>query len=588
MSSLLVQPYGDPSELNTDGLIKCGIGKETLRDIVLTYLNLLNSSAAVYEKNGDYALGLFSSGWCRLMDDKSRQLCNTGNNEEALNCGKWHCHESCWEISKASITERKSIDKECSGGIRIYAEPVYANGEVIGSLNFGYGNPPNDNEKLKELAEKYSINVEELLKEAKKLKPIPDHLMGLAKSHIKIAAKLVGETIERNIGSEQIRKLSQVLEKSHASIIITDKDGNIEYANPYFEKLTGYSAKEVLGMNPWFLKPGETPSEQYKQLWETIQSGNTWKGEFQNKKKNGELYWEATLISPVMESGKITNFIAFMENITERKKAEEELQGHREHLEELVEERTSELTKANERLCELDHLKSMFLASMSHELRTPLNSIIGFTGVILQGMAGEINPKQKDYLGRVKKSSKHLLGLINDVIDISKIESGSVETIPEHFNLDEVINEAVDCACGQETKNKAIKFKVEVPAGLGIYSDRKRVLQCLLNYLSNAVKFSGGGCTIVSAREVGEEIEVAVEDAGIGIAETDLPKLFRQFERLDSSLKIPAGGTGLGLYLTKKLATEVLDGSVWVESKLGVGSKFFLKFPKNLILQKSK
>ena len=252
-------------------------------------------------------------------------------------------------------------------------------------------------------------------------------------------------------------------------------------------------------------------------------------------------------------------------------------------LEQRVETRTHDLAVANERLKELDHLKSLFIASMSHELRTPLNSIIGFTGLLEDGVVGEITPKQKDFLGRAHRSGMHLLKLVNDIIDISKIETGKVEVSPELFNLEEVITEAVDYAGAQEMKNKAVELKkVDIPPGLEVYSDRKRVLQCLLNYISNAVKFTESGSISVSAREVGDEVEIVVEDTGIGIAEADLPKLFQQFKRLDSHLKIPTLGTGLGLYLAKKLATEVLGGSVRVESQLGVGSKFYLKFPKNL------
>lgn len=274
--------------------------------------------------------------------------------------------------------------------------------------------------------------------------------------------------------------------------------------------------------------------------------------------------------------------MSFAEMAKKRAQQEKKLEEHQKHLESVVEERTQELTRANERLLELDHLKSLFMASMSHELRTPLNSIIGFNGILLNEMAGKINARQKDYLNRAYKSGKHLLGLITDIMDISKIESGQVKALPELFNLNEVVTEAMDYADAQKMKNKGIEFKVEAPPSLEIYNDRQRVLQCILNLLNNAIKFTQSGSITLSAREADDQVVVVVEDTGIGIAKADLPKLFQQFERLDSHLKIPAGGTGLGLYLTKKLATEVLAGSVEVESQLGVGSKFFLKFPKTL------
>ena len=270
------------------------------------------------------------------------------------------------------------------------------------------------------------------------------------------------------------------------------------------------------------------------------------------------------------------------------KRAELALKESHEELEKRVKERTAELEIAKNEAESADRLKSLFIASMSHELRTPLNSIIGFTGLLENGTVGEVTPKQKDFLGRTYQSSKHLLNLINDVIDISKIETGKIEASPELFNLAEVTTEAVDFAGLMDLKNETVEFKkIEIHPGLEVYNDRKRVLQCLLNYTSNAVKYTQSGCISISAKEVGDDIEVVVEDTGIGISEADLPKLFQQFKRLDSSLKTHAGGTGLGLYLTKKLATEVLGGSVRVESQLDVGSKFFLKFPKNLKQQKS-
>ena len=316
------------------------------------------------------------------------------------------------------------------------------------------------------------------------------------------------------------------------------------------------------------------------------------------------------------------------EDITRRKRDEEELQQHHEHLEELVRDRTKDvedsqkalvnlledineaknnLEKANEKLKELDHLKSMFIASMSHELRTPLNSIIGFTGIILQGLTGEINPEQRDQLQRVNGSAKHLLNLITDIIDISKIEAGKVEVYAEEVNLNVVIKEAVS-SLKPEIDNKGIGLEISLLSDLQLTTDRKRLLQCVLNYLSNAIKFTEKGKIEITAHEVdaiaglmprdertrdeetsvdlGSEttgrpssIVISVADTGIGIKEEDIPKLFGSFVRLDSPLRVQTLGTGLGLYLTKKLTTEVLKGEVFVESTYGEGSRFGMRIP---------
>ncbi|MBF0551712.1 MAG: HAMP domain-containing histidine kinase [Deltaproteobacteria bacterium] len=279
------------------------------------------------------------------------------------------------------------------------------------------------------------------------------------------------------------------------------------------------------------------------------------------------------------KDGKPLRMIGTNIDITERKLAEEELVRYRDHLEDLVAQRTAELSQANIRLQELDRLKSMFIASMSHELRTPLNTIIGFTGITLNGLSGALNDEVEDNLRRVYRSANHLLNLINDVIDISKIEAGSVGIYPEQLMLDELVAEAVGTVQPQ-IGEKGLTLEVQVPPGLTMVTDRKRLLQCLLNFLSNAVKFTETGKVTVSAREVNDQIEISVSDTGIGISEQDLPKLFEAFERLDSHLRVKAGGTGLGLYLTKKLATEVLSGCVDVESTAGKGSTFRIRVPK--------
>ncbi len=244
-------------------------------------------------------------------------------------------------------------------------------------------------------------------------------------------------------------------------------------------------------------------------------------------------------------------------------------------------ELTDRLRKSNIKLKELDRLKSMFVASMSHELRTPLNSIIGFTGVILQGMSGDLNERQKDQLGRVNGASHHLLDLINDVIDISKIEAERTDVFPVDLVMDEVIEEAIG-AVQIQLEAKGLDLTVDVPKGLNLMTDRKRLLQCILNLLSNAVKYTDEGEIRITARSIGSEVEVAVTDSGIGIPEPALEKLFQPFERLQSHVSVKAGGTGLGLYLTKKIATELLGGGVAVESQVEEGSTFRLKVAKTL------
>jgi len=272
--------------------------------------------------------------------------------------------------------------------------------------------------------------------------------------------------------------------------------------------------------------------------------------------------------------------------VTERKRAEEELTKHREHLEELVKKRTAELEKktidleqANIDLQEMDRLKSVFLASMSHELRTPLNSIIGFTGIILQGMAGDVNEEQRKQLTMVKNSASHLLSLIDDVLDISKIEEGRLKLSLEEFGLNDVASEVVE-TLSSTASEKGLDLLTEVPEGITLFTDRRRIKQVLMNLGSNAVKFTDQGNVTIAARVPGDEnLEVRVTDTGIGIKKEHMDKLFQPFQRIGMSLtKSYTEGTGLGLYLTKKVI-DLLGGDISAKSEYGRGSEFTFTLP---------
>jgi len=247
-------------------------------------------------------------------------------------------------------------------------------------------------------------------------------------------------------------------------------------------------------------------------------------------------------------------------------------------LEKKVGERTMELEEANRKLKELDRLKSMFIASMSHELRTPLNSVIGFSSIILDEWLGPLNDEQKDNLAIVLRAGRYLLALINDVIDVSKIEAGQVEVLVEEFDLRELLAEAVT-TLGKGIRGKGLELQFD---GLGqmIRIDRRRLLQCVLNLLSNAAKYTERGFVRIAARKAdGDFVEISVEDSGIGIKEKDKARIFEPFVRLESPLRTKVYGTGLGLYLTRKLVTEVLRGKIDFTSEYGRGSRFMIAIP---------
>jgi len=235
-----------------------------------------------------------------------------------------------------------------------------------------------------------------------------------------------------------------------------------------------------------------------------------------------------------------------------------------------------ELDEKNQQLQELNRLKSQFLANMSHELRTPLNSIIGFSGIILQGLSGEINDEQRKQLGMVYDSGKHLLSLINDVLDLSKIAAGRVEVIPETFYLTEVIDSVMAMIAPLATgKNLKLVTTNIPPADFEIYSDKNKVKQILINLLNNAVRFTQRGQIEINTNFPPEdnELEISVSDTGIGIKKEALDYIFDEFRQVEGTVVSDKGGVGLGLSISKKLV-ELLGGKIWAESEYGVGSKF--------------
>ena len=273
--------------------------------------------------------------------------------------------------------------------------------------------------------------------------------------------------------------------------------------------------------------------------------------------------------------------LAWMIFVQRQKRMLREAKAETDRINEAYHIANDQLSLANTKLKELDKMKSMFIASISHELRTPLNSIIGFSSMMVDGSFGVLNEKYQDYSTRINNSGQHLLSLITDIIDISKIEAGRVDIVLGDFELADIVSEAVE-ELGQQIKRKGLSMEVNVPQGVAMHTDKRRLFQCLLNMLSNAMKYTEHGGIILTAEEQEDEVLMTIRDSGIGISEADLPRLFEAFERMKSHLQVKAGGTGLGLYLTRKIVTELLQGEVGAESKLGEGSRFWIRVPKTI------
>ena len=388
---------------------------------------------------------------------------------------------------------------------------------------------------------------------------------------------LVLEITERKEVDEKLRKLSLAIEQSDERIVITDINSNIEYVNDAFVRTTGFSREEVMGRNPNILKSGKTPQQTDEMLWEALSRGQPWKGEFINRHKDGTECVEFAIISPMRQpDGRITHYVAVKEDITEKKRLGQELDRHRHHLEELVTQRTSELVAARQQAEAASRSKSAFLANMSHEIRTPMNAIVGFSHLLRR--AGP-TAEQAVQLGKIDNAAHHLLSIINDILDLSKIEAGQLKLEHTDFDLQSIVDNVL-LLVADRTKAKGLAIEIDlegVPRGL--LGDPTRLQQALLNYVGNAVKFTEHGYIIVQARLVQEmddtlDVRFEVRDTGIGIPPENMTRLFQAFEQADISTTRKYGGTGLGLAITRRLA-QLMEGDAGAASELGKGSTFW-------------
>ncbi|OSM04225.1 PAS domain S-box protein [Magnetofaba australis] len=491
---------------------------------------------------------------------------------------------------------------------------------------------------------------------------------------------------------KRLQLLSRTVEESPASIIITDAEGVIQYVNPMFEKITGYSSDEAVGQNPRLLKSGENDDATYQELWKRISSGHTWRGELLNKRKDGTLYWEQASISPVANSdtGRITHYVGVKLDITEKKQTEMAINQERQRLNNILEgtqagawewriperqitynDRWAQMMgyasvelgditpEAWERFIHPDDLplfqrrlerhfagqspafatemrvkhrhgqwiwvnnrakvlarasdgapllmagamqditaskraeqalreakaqaeqasqaKSEFLANMSHEIRTPMNAILGMTELLAER---DLDPNAQRFVDVAHNAGETLLSIINDILDLSKIEAGKAQVESTPFDLPALLSHAMEIFAPQiQAKKLSFTHSVDTHLPQWVKGDPLRVRQILFNLLSNALKFTEVGSITLSAKLLRAGwVSLAVEDTGIGISPQRQSQIFESFSQEDASITRRYGGTGLGLTISSRLA-QLMGGELQVSSSVGNGSCFTLQLP---------
>jgi hypothetical protein len=377
---------------------------------------------------------------------------------------------------------------------------------------------------------------------------------GAVISHENITDRILAET--------KVRKLSRAVEQSPAIIMITNVNGDIEYINPKFTEVTDYSLDEVIGKNPRILKSGHTPLEEYEDLWKNISAGREWRGEFFNKKKNGELYWESAVISPLFdEQGKLTNYIAVKEDITERKLL------------------ISDLVEAKAKAEEMNRVKAYFFANMSHELRTPFVGIMGYSEMLAESLN---SPAEKEMAEQILKSSKRLTDTLNKILNVTRLEFDKVDVKLSDVDIVEMIKQLRALFSKSGTIKNTVIGSTFTPDIIRVRTDAKLLEEILTNLLNNAIKYTHDGAIEILVRslsnEHGDYLIIKVADTGVGIPKEKQEIIWQEFRQASEGMNRSFEGTGLGLTIIKKYV-NTLGGQISVESEVGKGSTFTIELP---------
>lgn len=379
------------------------------------------------------------------------------------------------------------------------------------------------------------------------------------RNHLK--DKVAKRTQELKQALLEAQLLGEVVKQSGSSIIITNIDGNIEYVNPAFTEINGYLPEEIYGKPPSTISSELQPPEFYKKMWDTIQNGNVWTGTLRNMRKSGELYWARLKIAPVSnDDGIIHHYVGIETDI-------------------------SDFIESKEKAEEANRAKSDFLSSMSHELRTPLNAIIGFSQLLEVNKNNNLDENQRAHVSHIKNAGDHLLSLINEILDLAKVEAGKLSFNIKSVDMRTILDECLDFSSVTNNNLNVQVFDRTSKTLPAFKTDPLRIKQVLLNLLSNAKKYNveNGLVFVDSLVKDDGALRISVTDTGAGISTDKQSELFKPFSRLDAD-ESNIEGTGIGLVITQKII-EAMGGSIGFESMPEQGSTFWVDFPTHTMEQ---
>ncbi len=393
---------------------------------------------------------------------------------------------------------------------------------------------------------------------------------------------------------EELRKSNEfnfnLIEQSPHAILVVDLNSTITRVNVALEGLTGYSSSELIGLKvpfPWWTEQNPQQKVERDRKAALARTGQRFEERF--KKKNGQLFWAEVTPMTIMIDGNPLYHMYLWTDVTKRKQAEEKIKQWSKELERKVYERTAELEQRSQELAdtnvsleEMSRHKSQFLANMSHELRTPLNSIIGYTKLILDGLEGDINEEQQKDLQSVYNNGKHLLELINDLLDLSRIEAGKTVLSYGTFTISDLLAEVIPTV-EQLAREKGLTLTYSVAPDIGsLYADKAKTRQVLINILGNAIKFTNEGSVKLNVTETDSDFVFSVTDTGMGMKKEDLEAIFDSFKQVGPAQIAGYEGTGLGLAISKQFI-EMQGGRIWAESELGKSSTFTFTLPEKKV-----